>query len=55
MILTVDIGNTTVCVCGVEKREAEGHTAVFCTKLETVPGKDGAAYEAHCAEEAEEG
>lgn len=42
MILTVDIGNTTVCVCGVEKREAEGHTAVFCTKLETVPGKDGA-------------
>ena len=37
MILTVDIGNTTVCVCGVEKREAEGHTAVFCTKLETVP------------------
>ena len=46
MILTGDIGNTTVCVCGVEKREAEGHTAVFCTKLETVPGKDGAAYKA---------
>lgn len=50
MILTVDIGNTTVCVCGVENLGAEGHAAIFCTRLETVPGKDAAAYEAELRE-----
>lgn len=44
MILTVDIGNTTVCVCGMEKQET-GYDAVFCTRLETVPGKNAAEYE----------
>ena len=37
MILTVDIGNTTVCVCGVEKREAEELYRAFGRAVCTLP------------------
>ena len=37
MILTVDIGNTTVCVCGVEKREAEELYRAFGRAVRTLP------------------
>ena len=33
MILTVDIGNTTVCVCGVENLGLGGHAAIFFTYM----------------------
>ena len=46
MILTVDIGNTTVCVCGVERRESAELAARFCTRLSTVHGKSGTEYAA---------
>ena len=48
MILTVDIGNTTVCVCGVERREEL--TTRFCTRLSTVTGKSAGAYAAELRE-----
>ena len=49
MILTVDIGNTTVCVCGVERRTEE-LTARFCTRLSTVHGKSAGEYAAELRE-----
>ena len=44
MILTVDIGNTTVCVCGVERQGTQELSARFCTRLTTVHVKSGAEY-----------
>lgn len=44
MILAVDIGNTTVCVCGLKKKGPEGLEAVFCTRLSTVRGKSAEEY-----------
>ena len=52
MILTVDIGNTTVCVCGVERREEL--TTRFCTRLSTVTGKSAGAYAAELREALEQ-
>lgn len=46
MILAVDIGNTTVCVCGVEQKKPDGLEARFCTRLSTVHGKSAEEYEA---------
>ena len=43
MILTVDIGNTTVCVCALERRTEE-LSARLCTRLTTVHGKSAGAY-----------
>lgn len=37
MILTLDIGNTTIGVCGVER--AAGYQVVFCEKLPTMRGR----------------
>ena len=49
MILTIDIGNTTVCVCGVE-RQTEELSARFCTRLTTVRGKGAEEYAAELRE-----
>lgn len=43
MILTIDIGNTTICIGGLEK--AAGEYAVrFTARMDTVPGRSGDAY-----------
>lgn len=46
MILTVDIGNTTVSVCGLEKRGTADCDVVFSAKLDTVRDKSEADYQA---------
>ena len=38
MILTVDIGNTTIGLCGLERREPGNYRVVASVKLDTVPG-----------------
>lgn len=50
MILTVDIGNTTVSVCGLEKRDAADCDVVFSAKVDTVRGKSAADYQAELRE-----
>lgn len=44
MILTIDIGNTTVSLCGVERTDTEGLEARFCAKMDTIRDKDSMAY-----------
>lgn len=44
MILTVDIGNTTVSLCGLEPNGGKDHRVVFSGRLETVREKGRADY-----------
>ena len=37
MILTIDIGNTTVSLGGLERDPEQGYTVHFCGKIDTVP------------------
>ena len=40
MILTIDIGNTTVSLGGLERDPEQGYTVHFCGKIDTVPFED---------------
>lgn len=44
MILTIDIGNTTVSLCGLEKQGPEDYSVVFSAKLDTVRRKSEGDY-----------
>lgn len=44
MILTIDIGNTTIGIGGLEKTASEDYTVCFTAKLASVRGRRGAEY-----------
>ena len=44
MILTVDIGNTTICVGGLEKDLHGAYAVGFTARMDTVPGRSEEAY-----------
>lgn len=44
MILTVDIGNTTVSLCGVERDEERNYPVAFSARIDTLKDKDSAFY-----------
>lgn len=50
MILTVDIGNTTVSVCGLEQRGESDCAVLFSAKMDTVRDKSEADYRAELKE-----
>ena len=45
MVLTVDIGNTTVSLCVLERNEAENYAVVFSAKMDTVREKGAVEYQ----------
>lgn len=40
MILTIDIGNTTVSLCGVERGAERNYRVAFCARIDTLKDKD---------------
>ena len=50
MILTVDIGNTTICAADMEQDGRGKYTARFTARMDTVPGRSAGAYLAELRE-----
>ena len=44
MILTVDIGNTTICAADMEQDGRGKYTARFTARMDTVPDRSAGAY-----------